>query len=128
MVENNYSPAISNEAYITASEELGKKEVEFLVNKPKPTFTDKLDAALTDNVVGYTTAKEVLTNQSLEEFYDPFSGFSNEPIESKNTPITIEERSSILSQAKVDVGDLADFDSYNTQEEFYNALGRYSNK
>lgn len=117
--------------FLSTNEELGKqaKAIEDgrILKQNNVSFGTKLDAALTDNVFGYTSVKEYLNKPvDVQADEDGNIDITNRPTES--TPITPEEKLKILKGAMVKPEDISDFDSVDTTEGLYKDLGRYANK
>lgn len=112
------------ETFITSAEELGKQQKELenkkIQSQNSVSFGTKMDAALTDNLFGYISAKEGINSI--------FSSDINTDSTIQQTPITPEDKNSILKGAMVKPEDINDFDSVITTEQLYKDLGRYTNK
>lgn len=97
-------------------------EAKIIAQQPKYTVSQKLDAAMTDNVYGYTTLKEFVTKP-----YEGIADYYSRP-ETELTPITDKERSDILKGAMVAPEDAVDFVHITDMETLSKDLGRYANK
>lgn len=126
--------------FIEQAKVLGEQQAnakqEFIKQQPKYSTIDKIDAALTDNVVGYTTIKDAITNtnetrigQSIEA--DPMSmnnGYTREVMPEASQELTKDDLVSKLKQAQIAPEDMVDFADITDSTSLYKAIGRYGNK
>lgn len=130
---NKYDTSISFDQFKEASEVAGKTAYEASLNAPKLTTSDKIDAFLTDNVTGYTTAKRAYVSDYQPEQYYQDIGFAIEPasvnmLDSKVEVFDKEVARKVLESAKVPTEEWKTFYDSTSMNDFYTNLSKYSDK
>ena len=130
MVRTITSNSMTNEDFEQKAQDLGQQQfaLEEATKKNAPTMLDKMDAALTDNVTGYTTVKEYITNMQPSNDVQDFGFYDDSQRNVGKTEFNMDEATSILNNSKIPAEDWKDLTNTKTMEDFYQNIGRYSNK